>query len=245
MRFQVQYIVGQVFGGSEVLSLRAEHPPSSNAPVWYVGFACRKCGIETESSSSACTQWTAKRLPWRCAACRASDRKDAAAESRTLADTLETQTVRNLVLLSDGAKRYYQGEASCIHCNKPVVGKIRSLRMLERQGGIRCATCRGVKAATGGALSTSRSKGGILPAQTLRALDALPLRVRQIAERSIREHLGACIRSGIPVDDLNRVYIEAIEVAKLEAKMPTVLAAPSEPFCRYGQYAAPKDAWIN
>lgn len=241
MRFQVKYMVGKMFGGSKVLALRVERPPSSNAPVWYVGFACRKCGVRAEASSSACTQWTAKRLPWRCAECRAKDRHDAAAKSRILASTLETQAVRNLVLRSDGAKRYYRGEADCVLCGEPVVGKIKALRAMERTHGIRCDGCH--RATKKVEVSPSkRSVSGKIPMQTLQALDALPVRVQEIARRAIREHLAACLRARITVEDLNRVYVEAIEVAKLEAEAPVRVATgtSAEPFRQYGQYISPR-----
>lgn len=86
--------------------------------------------------------------------------------------------------------------------------------------------------------------GGKVAALTLAALNGLSPQARVIADAIIRRHIQACLRLGVPVENLDRVVIEAVEEAKTEARhTPTVTASVSrsEPFRRYDQYSSPRE----
>lgn len=89
--------------------------------------------------------------------------------------------------------------------------------------------------------------GGKVAATTLAALNALPSPVRAIADGIIRRHVQACFQLNVPVENFDRVVIEAIEEAKADARnAPSVVASAlrAEPFRRYSQYTSPKEGMI-
>lgn len=84
-----------------------------------------------------------------------------------------------------------------------------------------------------------------LSAQTLKLINELTPEMRRKVEKLVRRHLSACLRQGSPVENFDRVYIEAIEVVELEDRFPETPAfeaPPSwEPVRRYEQYVSPRD----
>jgi hypothetical protein len=79
-------------------------------------------------------------------------------------------------------------------------------------------------------------------ADVLRALEALTPEQRTRVEKIVRDHVRACYRNGFQPESMDRVFIEAIEVERLEAREPraTAVKRDFEPARRYTQYVAPK-----
>jgi hypothetical protein len=79
-------------------------------------------------------------------------------------------------------------------------------------------------------------------ADVLRALEALTQDQRDRVDKIVREHVRACHRNGFQPETMDRVWIEAIEVERLEAREPkaSVVKRDFEPARRYTQYTAPK-----
>jgi hypothetical protein len=79
-------------------------------------------------------------------------------------------------------------------------------------------------------------------ADVLRALEALTPEQRDRVEAIVRAHVRACFRNGFPPESMDRVFIEAIEIEKLEAREPKAQAVKRdfEPARRYTQYISPK-----
>lgn len=80
---------------------------------------------------------------------------------------------------------------------------------------------------------------------TLNFMNKLSKDRRARVEAIVRRHVAACYRNGFPPENLDRVYIEALEVINMEDKFPEVVeAAPRdwEPLRHYDQYISPKAA---
>lgn len=80
--------------------------------------------------------------------------------------------------------------------------------------------------------------------QTLKMINQLPQATRAKVDQIIRTHVAACRRTGSPIENLDRLFIEAVEIVKLEERRPeTKLEYSSEwePFRRYDQYLSPRD----
>jgi hypothetical protein len=80
--------------------------------------------------------------------------------------------------------------------------------------------------------------------QTIKLINKLDDETRAEVAKVVRRHLTACAKSGSPVESLDRLFIEAVEIVILEAKHPELaLNGPYEhegPIRRYEQYVSPK-----
>lgn len=83
-----------------------------------------------------------------------------------------------------------------------------------------------------------------LSSDTLRKVNSLPDVKRAKVIEIVKRHLRACAKNGCPLESLDRVYLEAMEVAEMELKFPE----PKKEFFRewetrhYDQYISPKAA---
>ena len=79
---------------------------------------------------------------------------------------------------------------------------------------------------------------------TLRKVNGLQGEKRAKVISIVKRHLRACAKNGCPLENLDRVYLEAMEVADIETKFPE----PEKKFFRdwetrhYDQYISPKAA---
>jgi len=80
---------------------------------------------------------------------------------------------------------------------------------------------------------------------TLKLINKLPKEKRDKVETVVRRHVAACYKNGFPPENLDRVYIEAIEIVDLETLHPEPVVEEVrdwEPARRYDQYVSPKAA---
>jgi len=80
---------------------------------------------------------------------------------------------------------------------------------------------------------------------TLKLVNRLSMHKREKVDAIVRRHVVACHKNGFPPENLDRVYIEAIELVDLEERFPEQEPEESrdwEPFRRYDQYVSPKAA---
>ncbi len=80
---------------------------------------------------------------------------------------------------------------------------------------------------------------------TLRKVNSLQDKKRAKVISIVRRHLKACEKNGCPLENLDRVYLEAIEVAEMEMKFPETEKTKFqswEPARHYDQYVSPKAA---
>jgi hypothetical protein len=80
---------------------------------------------------------------------------------------------------------------------------------------------------------------------TLKAVTKLPKEKREKVEAVVRRHVAACYKNGFPPENLDRVYIEAIEIVELESLYPEPVVEEVrdwEPARHYDQYISPKAA---
>lgn len=85
-----------------------------------------------------------------------------------------------------------------------------------------------------------------LSASTTAKLAALPDADRAAIEAIVQRHITACHRLGVEIENIERVYLEAIDVWTAERDSPKALdksgESPSWPETRYHQYVSPKDS---
>jgi hypothetical protein len=84
-----------------------------------------------------------------------------------------------------------------------------------------------------------------LSKDTLKLVNALSKEKRAKALEIVRRHLVASYKNGCPPESIDRIYLEAIEVAEMEMKFPEQPSQDErtwEPFRRYEQYVSPKAA---
>lgn len=74
-------------------------------------------------------------------------------------------------------------------------------------------------------------------------LAALPEEKQARVNALVRRHLKACAQYAVPPDNLERVFIEAVEVLTIEEQLPPDKPRTTEwePHRRYEQYTTPKD----
>ncbi len=72
-----------------------------------------------------------------------------------------------------------------------------------------------------------------------RLIAGLDAFTRERVDEIIRKHVEACRKYGVPIECLDRLYIEAVEVAKLPEE-PVRDSSVSEPYRRYRVYDSPK-----
>ena len=84
-----------------------------------------------------------------------------------------------------------------------------------------------------------------LSEQTIKLFNKLPDDTRAEVAKVVKTHLAACLRSGSPVESLDRLFIEAVEVVNLEARVPEVRMPFArhgyEPTRHYEQYVSPRE----
>ncbi|HEX4949227.1 MAG TPA: hypothetical protein VFZ34_21295 [Blastocatellia bacterium] len=79
---------------------------------------------------------------------------------------------------------------------------------------------------------------------TLRKVNSLSNEKRAKVLQIVQRHLKACAKNGCPTESMDRVYLEAIDVAEMETKFPE----PKKEIFRqwevrhYDQYISPKAA---
>lgn len=79
-----------------------------------------------------------------------------------------------------------------------------------------------------------------LSADTLKAFKQMDAASRERAQNIVRDHVTACMNLGMQPDNLDRVYIEAMEIVRME--LPEEAATQAyEPFRRYEQYQSPRE----
>lgn len=80
----------------------------------------------------------------------------------------------------------------------------------------------------------------------LKLINKLSDEERAKVDKVVKRHVAACFRNGFPPENMDRVYIEAVEIIKLQAKFPEPEVVQEErnwePFRRYEQYVSPKAA---
>ena len=85
-------------------------------------------------------------------------------------------------------------------------------------------------------------KGKKLGTATLRSIEGLSEIQREKVEQVVRAHIRACRLNGFEPDDLNRLYLEAIEIVKLEEGITEEPGHETPPWDerRYGVYESPR-----
>jgi hypothetical protein len=80
---------------------------------------------------------------------------------------------------------------------------------------------------------------------TLKLVNRLTQEKREKVNKIVRRHVAACYRNGFPPENLERVYIEAVELVNMEEIFPeaqVVEIRDWEPYRHYDQYVSPKAA---
>lgn len=80
---------------------------------------------------------------------------------------------------------------------------------------------------------------------TLKLINKLSKEKRDKVEAVVRRHVSACYKNGFPPENLDRVYIEAVEIVDLEMLHPEPVVEEVrdwEPARHYDQYISPKAA---
>jgi hypothetical protein len=84
-----------------------------------------------------------------------------------------------------------------------------------------------------------------LSEQTVKLINKLPDTTRDEVTKVVKTHLAACLRNGSPLESLDRLFIEAVEIVKLEARIPEMRLEYTphnfEPARHYDQYISPRD----
>jgi hypothetical protein len=80
---------------------------------------------------------------------------------------------------------------------------------------------------------------------TLKTLSRLSKDKRDKIEAIVQRHVSACYRNGFPPENLDRVYVEAMEIIDIEDRFPEPAVQEHrdwEPARHYDQYISPKAA---
>ena len=84
-----------------------------------------------------------------------------------------------------------------------------------------------------------------ISSDTLKLVNKLPKKKKERVDAIVRRHVAACQRNGFDPENLDRVYIEAVEMIDLEVKFPETDDEETrdwEPARHYDQYISPKAA---
>ena len=84
-----------------------------------------------------------------------------------------------------------------------------------------------------------------ISSDTLKLINKLPKKKKERVDAIVRRHVAACQKNGFDPENLDRVYIEAIEMINLEVKFPEPVSEEArdwEPARHYDQYISPKAA---
>lgn len=80
----------------------------------------------------------------------------------------------------------------------------------------------------------------------LKLINKLSDEERAKVDKVVKRHVAACLRNGFQPENMDRVYIEAVEMVRLEEQFPEPEVVKEEriyePFRRYEQYVSPKAA---
>jgi len=79
----------------------------------------------------------------------------------------------------------------------------------------------------------------------IKMLEGLSKDKRNKVEAVVRRHVEACLKNGFPPENIDRVYLEAVEIVDLEALFPEPQVEEVrdwEPHRHYDQYVSPKAA---
>ncbi len=83
-----------------------------------------------------------------------------------------------------------------------------------------------------------------ITSDTLKRVNKLPQGQREKVDGIVRAHVRACQNNGFEPENLERVYIEAMEQVKIEERFPETepeaIGNRWEPVRRYEQYRSPK-----
>ena len=80
--------------------------------------------------------------------------------------------------------------------------------------------------------------------QTVKLINRLDEHTRAEVAKVVRTHLTACAKNGSPIESLDRLFIEAVEIVNLETRCPETRYEFNpyvEPIRRYEQYVSPRD----
>ena len=84
-----------------------------------------------------------------------------------------------------------------------------------------------------------------ISSDTLKMINKLSKKKKERVDAIVRRHVAACQKNGFDPENLDRVYIEAIEMIDLEVKFPDPVVEEVrdwEPARHYDQYISPKAA---
>lgn len=84
-----------------------------------------------------------------------------------------------------------------------------------------------------------------ISSDTLKLINKLSKKKKERVDAIVRRHVAACQKNGFDPENLDRVYIEAIEMIDLEVKFPDPVVEEArdwEPARHYDQYISPKAA---
>jgi hypothetical protein len=84
-----------------------------------------------------------------------------------------------------------------------------------------------------------------ISSDTLKMINKLPKKKKERVDAIVRRHVAACQKNGFEPENLDRVYIEAIEMIELEVRFPDPVVEEVrdwEPARHYDQYISPKAA---
>jgi len=80
--------------------------------------------------------------------------------------------------------------------------------------------------------------------QTLKMISQLTPAIRVKVDKVIRTHVAACMKTGSPIENLDRLFIEAVEIVRLEERCPETryeFNPEWEPYRHYDQYSSPRE----
>ncbi len=84
-----------------------------------------------------------------------------------------------------------------------------------------------------------------LTSETIKMIEHLPSEKREKVNLIVRRHVAACQKNGFLPENLERVYIEAVEMVDLEDRFPEPVVEEIrdwEPARHYDQYVSPRAA---
>lgn len=207
--------------------------------VW---FKCRRCPGEGRATHETANEWLDKRKPFHCSVCRRIERGEKERRKAAAGAKLETAKILDRKFVTDLSGR--QRLVLTIHCQNaecgvPFAGKIMAFKRLEAvKCKLLCPDC--TRARQNRKPVPAESNTRALPNIIRRQYEALTPEERAAANRIIKAHFKACDKFGMAVENLDRVFLEAIEVARLEAAEPAAERYSShEPARHYEQYTTP------
>lgn len=80
--------------------------------------------------------------------------------------------------------------------------------------------------------------------QTIKMINQLPTETRTKVDKVVRTHVAACMKTGSPVENFDRLLIEAVEIVRLEERFPEMRLDYNgewEPYRQYEQYTSPRE----